>query len=108
MNNIDVVDERLRAIRRAETSWRAFVSCTSRMRMTTARKLPLSSSTDPQRPPNMPNMPLKYEMAAVKGCWMFSIWVKVEGERVPVFNIISAKEGPEAWIAVPEERVSRY
>jgi hypothetical protein len=105
MNNIDVVDERLRGIRRAETSWRAFVSCTSRMRMTTARKLPLSSSTDPQRPPNMS---LKYEMAAVKGCWMFSIWVKVEGARVPVYNIISAKEGPEAWIAVPEERVSRY
>jgi hypothetical protein len=48
----------------------------------------------------------KYAMAAVKGCWMFSIWVEVDGVKVPVYNIVSAKEGPEAWIAVEEGKVS--
>lgn len=47
-------------------------------------------------------------MAAIKGCWVFAIWVQVDGMRVPIYNIIAAEEGPEAWIAVDDEKVSRY
>jgi hypothetical protein len=59
-----------------------------------------------QVPPTMPQV-AKYEMAAIKGCWMFWIWVEVEGVRAQVYNIIAAEDGPEAWIAVDEGKVSR-
>lgn len=33
------------------------------------------------------------------------MWVEVDGEPMPVYHIEYTKEGPEAWIPVPEGKV---
>lgn len=48
----------------------------------------------------------KNSLDATKGCWTFAISVEVDGQPVPVYHIEAAKEGPEAWIAVEEGKVS--
>lgn len=61
------------------------------------------SSSNRAGPPSGP--PLRFE--ASKGSWIFSTWVEIDGEPVPVYNITESEDGPEAWIAVPEGKVSR-
>ncbi|KAJ9093620.1 hypothetical protein QFC20_007079 [Naganishia adeliensis] len=60
--------------------------------------MPSASSNGPPAGP-----PLRFE--ASKGPWIFSMWVEVDGEPMPVYHIEYTKEGPEAWIPVPEGKV---
>lgn len=48
----------------------------------------------------------RYQLSALKGCWTFGIAVVVDGGYAPVYHIESAAEGPEAWIAVEEGKVT--
>jgi hypothetical protein len=53
------------------------------------------------------NMTTKYKLAAIKGSWLFQVWVETEAMKVPIYSIVSIKEGPAAWIPVGEDKVSR-
>lgn len=64
---------------------------------------PMPSASN-RGPPAGP--PLRFE--ASKGPWIFSTWVEVDGEPMPVYHIEFTEDGPEAWIPVPEGKVGAF
>jgi hypothetical protein len=46
-----------------------------------------------------PKLLRKYKMEAIKGCWLFAVWVETEGIKAEIHNTVATKEGPEGWIS---------